>query len=324
MPTAATPEAKFASISDEIEQLKDDVTRLTAERFDCAKCARKTSWWRNYLRLARCLRAPAASYNLWRTGVLLAGPVAVGVLSFVIVDLVAGSLSVALLSLAIIAASVATILSVLLYHPNDAMLPTAMAQAETDATVAKIYLKDVAERWIAQNQRLQALQSERSRLTASAEFQRSALITAARLHREALLQRNWKAMRGDEWENYLVEIFCALGIDAKRTNERASSDQGVDIIVIVGQQRMAVQAKGYFDVVGNKAVQEVVAGSQHWGCASWAVITNSRFTKHAKELAASNRCILIGEDEFSDFATGRIELFAPSEHYAVASPHDAP
>ena len=97
----------------------------------------------------------------------------------------------------------------------------------------------------------------------------------------------------------------------KRTNERCSSDQAVDLIVEFSGQRIAVQAKGYGfnNVVSNKAVQEAYTGAQHWGCGACAVITNSRFTRQAKELADSTGCVLIPYDEFPDFVLGRITIW---------------
>jgi restriction system protein len=69
-----------------------------------------------------------------------------------------------------------------------------------------------------------------------------------------------------------------------------------------------VQAKGYYHAVSNNAVQQAYAGMRHYDCWGCAVITNSRFTKSARELALSTGCILIGEDEFSDFVIGNIDF----------------
>ena len=42
-----------------------------------------------------------------------------------------------------------------------------------------------------------------------------------------------------------------------------------------------------------------------YNCDSAAVITNSRFTRGAIDLAERNNCVLIGEDEIPDFVMGR-------------------
>jgi restriction system protein len=113
-------------------------------------------------------------------------------------------------------------------------------------------------------------------------------------------------MRGAEWEDYLVEVFRAIGGNVDPTG--CTGDKGVDLIVEFGLRRVAVQAKGYFHTVGNPAVQEAVAGMAYYHCNACAAITNSRFTRGAKLLAASNHCTLIDEDEFPDFVLGKITI----------------
>lgn len=105
----------------------------------------------------------------------------------------------------------------------------------------------------------------------------------------------WRSLTGEEWEEWLTAVFeyHGYGVEATKT----TGDQGVDLIVKYGTIRIAVQAKGYAGAVGNAAVQEVVAGKSFYDCSRMAVITNSTFTKAARELAACNDCILIGEAE---------------------------
>ena len=124
-------------------------------------------------------------------------------------------------------------------------------------------------------QKVIMLSAERLTLLQSVEWQRA-----------ALLNRNWRAMRDTEFEEYLVEVFCALGATARRTGK--SGDQGVDLVVEIGDRCIAIQAKGYHHSVSNSAVQEAVAGKAHHRCCSAAVITNSCFTKGEIELALSN------------------------------------
>ena len=103
------------------------------------------------------------------------------------------------------------------------------------------------------------------------------------------------------------EVFEALGYSVETTP--ASGDQGVDLIVAKHGRRTAVQAKGYYNSVSNKAVQEAFAGMAHYHCHACAVATNSRFTPAAKDLAASTGCILIDEHNMFDFVMGRVEVF---------------
>jgi hypothetical protein len=101
----------------------------------------------------------------------------------------------------------------------------------------------------------------------------------------------WRHLTGETWEGYLEQIFLQHGCKVERT--KVTGDQGVDLIVSHGRIRLAVQAKGYAGSVGNKAVQEVVAGRIYYQCTHSAVITNSSFTKSAQELAEKTNCILI-------------------------------
>ena len=124
--------------------------------------------------------------------------------------------------------------------------------------------------------------------------------------RRQLLDRQWRTLRGVDWENYLAEVCTALGATAELT--KMSGDQGVDLVVVFGARRVAIQAKGWANVVGNSAVQEVVAGRVFYHCDACAVITNSYFTPSAIQLAKANGCVLISENNFMQFALGDIPL----------------
>ncbi|MEX2168420.1 MAG: restriction endonuclease, partial [Pirellulales bacterium] len=186
-------------------------------------------------------------------------------------------------------------------YPSDEFLCGDLADAKKEQQESTRRRDEIATRLGAAERSLRVLTNERRELIATVEWQRA-----------SLLQQNWKAMRGDDWEDYLLEVFRALGAEAKRTRQRASSDQGVDLIARFDCKCFAIQAKGYGHPVGNKAIQEVFAGAKHWHCDAWAVVTNSEFTPKAKELAVSTGCVLIGEEEFPDFVMGKIELSLPA------------
>jgi restriction system protein len=99
-------------------------------------------------------------------------------------------------------------------------------------------------------------------------------------------------------------VFANLGYAVERTGQ--SGDHGVDLVVVNGGRRVAIQAKGYVNSVSNSAVQEAFTGKTIWKCHACAVITNSRFTSNAIDAAKATRCTLIGEDNFQDFVFGRI------------------
>ena len=109
-------------------------------------------------------------------------------------------------------------------------------------------------------------------------------------------------MRDKEFEWFLKGVFEQLGYQVEVT--KASGDQGVDLIVSGGGRRIAIQVKGYANAVGNSAVQEVYAGMNYWKCKECAVITNSRFTKSARHLAASLNCKLIDRRSMDDLMAG--------------------
>lgn len=76
-----------------------------------------------------------------------------------------------------------------------------------------------------------------------------------------------------------VNGFCDVEVTGK------AGDQGVDIIARRGVRRYAVQCKRYSGKVDNGAVQEVYTGARIYGRDTAAVITNSTFTRGAKEAA---------------------------------------
>jgi restriction system protein len=119
-----------------------------------------------------------------------------------------------------------------------------------------------------------------------------------------LIHTDWRALRGVDFEQFLSHVFEMLGYHVQLT--KASGDQGADLLVTGKGARIAVQAKGYADSVGNGAVQEVGAAMAIYQCTSCAVITNSRFTRLARQLAQANGCRLIDGAQIPGLIEGRI------------------
>ena len=67
-----------------------------------------------------------------------------------------------------------------------------------------------------------------------------------------------------------------------------TGDQGVDLITEKDGIRCAIQCKFYSKPVGNKAIQEVIAGRGFYNCDTAMVVTNNSFTKSAKQLAKNS------------------------------------
>ncbi|MBR3884982.1 MAG: restriction endonuclease [Clostridia bacterium] len=93
-------------------------------------------------------------------------------------------------------------------------------------------------------------------------------------------------MSGYEFEKYISRLFQKMGYSAYATQE--TNDQGVDVIAEKGDVKIAIQTKCYNGVVGNSAIQEIVAGMKYYDADKAMVITNSTFTRSAIELAQKN------------------------------------
>ncbi len=101
-----------------------------------------------------------------------------------------------------------------------------------------------------------------------------------------------------EYEHYCSSIFRNNGWDSKAT--QGSSDQGVDVIAKKGDIKLVAQCKKFTKAVGNKAVQEIVAGIKYYQADMGIVIAPNGFTKSAEKLAAANKIKLIHHSQIKD------------------------
>ncbi len=99
-------------------------------------------------------------------------------------------------------------------------------------------------------------------------------------------------MDGVEFEGYVAARLRRAGWRVKFTPP--VGDYGVDLIAEKDGHSVAVQCKRYGKSVGVAAVQQVVSGARHHGCARSIVISNREFTRAAKLLAHTHGCQLIG------------------------------
>lgn len=91
------------------------------------------------------------------------------------------------------------------------------------------------------------------------------------------------AMSGEDYEKYVADRLKICGYRNIRTT-KASGDHGADIIADSPDGvKCAIQCKYYSKPVGNKAVQEALAGKVFYGCEKAMVITNNTYTKQAVE-----------------------------------------
>jgi restriction system protein len=100
------------------------------------------------------------------------------------------------------------------------------------------------------------------------------------------------AMTGTEFEDYVAARLRRAGWQVSFTS--LSGDYGVDLIAERDDKSVAVQCKRHGKPVGVAAVQQVVSGARHHGCAKSIVISNQEFTQAAKQLAFTHGCQLIG------------------------------
>lgn len=88
-----------------------------------------------------------------------------------------------------------------------------------------------------------------------------------------------------EYELVVANEFAMLGWNSRATS--GSGDQGADVIAEKDGFTLVIQCKLYTSPVGNKAVQEVAAAKGYFHGDAAAVVTNSGFTKSARQLADS-------------------------------------
>jgi len=94
-------------------------------------------------------------------------------------------------------------------------------------------------------------------------------------------------MSGSEFEEKLSILFSQLGYAVRHTGK--TGDYGVDLIIEKDGKKTAVQAKryGYREHVPESAIQQAFSGAKFYNCENAIVVTNSRYTKYAYQLARS-------------------------------------
>lgn len=100
------------------------------------------------------------------------------------------------------------------------------------------------------------------------------------------------------------EQYCARKIEQTGWRARVSkrgSDQGVDIIAEKDGFVVVVQCKDYEKPVGNKAVQEALAGKSFEFADKAAVVAKNGFTKSASDLARRTGVVLLKPNDLINF-----------------------
>jgi len=119
-----------------------------------------------------------------------------------------------------------------------------------------------------------------------------------RLHSVESLKR----MSGEEFEVWVAEQLRSRGFKAKVTPK--TGDHGGDVVTEIGGARVCIQAKRWKGTVGKDAIYQVNTARVMYDAAFAWVVTNSIFTKQAKEVAAQvdvtlvDRAVLMQFDQF--------------------------
>jgi len=147
-----------------------------------------------------------------------------------------------------------------------------------------------------------------------------AIMLARKMAAEERLKKSGIAdidkMDGIQFEQYLGHLFKARGYQVQVT--QASGDFGADLLIEKEGTRIAIQAKRYSSSVGLKAVQEVAAAKAHYQAAEAWVITNSKYTEQAKQLASSNGIKLFSRNDLVDMIVQMNPGSVPSAKQVIA------
>ena len=119
---------------------------------------------------------------------------------------------------------------------------------------------------------------------------------------QSIGQPDFASMTGPEFEAYVMNLLNRLGYAVYGTP--ATGDQGADVLAKKGGKTIVIQTKNYRGTVGNDAVQEGAAAVRFYdGDEGW-VVTNSRFTPAAIELAQRNDVRLIDGNKLAGMIHG--------------------
>jgi restriction system protein len=105
-------------------------------------------------------------------------------------------------------------------------------------------------------------------------------------------------MDGIQFEYYLKELYRSRGYATEVTS--ASGDFGGDLLLSKDGKKVVVQAKRHVKDVGIKAVQEVIGAKSYYAADDAWVVSNSYFTKAAKELAQKSKVTLVDREQLID------------------------
>ena len=107
-------------------------------------------------------------------------------------------------------------------------------------------------------------------------------------------------MSGAEFEEYLAFLFRRRGF-TNVTTTRLYGDFGADLVAKKDNIKYAIQAKRWRGLVGVDAVYQVLGGKDYYGCQGTIVVTNSKFTYQAEQLAQKSNTTLVNGDTLAQW-----------------------
>jgi hypothetical protein len=211
---------------------ENDAKRIELERSAAEVAGAVSAEYRRlrFRQLQQAMRRPAESFSRWPLGLILVGGVFAGAAAFVFWKLAGGSYAIAFAAFLVGAGMAASVLAWLLFVPKGHELNVIVEHTASRLRTAR-----------ESGNRLQAELADVRRLLTADTQSLDAIRQSLQFQRETLLQENWKAMRGPEWEDFLVRTFRLLGASVQPTG--TSGDQGVDLIATIGPRCYAIQAK---------------------------------------------------------------------------------
>jgi restriction system protein len=120
----------------------------------------------------------------------------------------------------------------------------------------------------------------------------------ASLNMDPAFQAFSEDMTPTEFEHFCADELRRSGWKARVTTQ--SGDQGVDVLAEKNGVSVVIQCKLYSGAVSNKSVQEVAAGRIHYEAVHAAVVSKTRYTPSAKQLAATNEVWLLHYSELQN------------------------
>ena len=117
------------------------------------------------------------------------------------------------------------------------------------------------------------------------------------MDRRNMVGADYNKLEGHDFEYYCADILKRKGF-RKITVTQGSGDYGIDIIAWKDNVKYGIQCKRYSGNVGYRAVEEAYTGAGIYSCNRAVVMTNSGFTKQAKQGARRLGVELWGSEMF--------------------------